>query len=107
MSKTLVQPVGQKRLTNVAVVRLKKHGNRFEIACYKNKVLSWRSHVYVWVIMCCACFFILMLFGVDREFRLVISIALLRDVNWTDQICVSFPQYNKLNMSWNNEQGEV
>ncbi|XP_057795581.1 uncharacterized protein LOC131011761 [Salvia miltiorrhiza] len=45
MSKTLVQPVGQKRLTNVAVVRLKKHGNRFEIACYKNKVLSWRSHV--------------------------------------------------------------
>ncbi|KAL6522147.1 hypothetical protein OROMI_032024 [Orobanche minor] len=45
MSKTLVQPIGQKRLTNVAVVRLKKHGNRFEIACYKNKVLSWRSHV--------------------------------------------------------------
>ncbi|KAI3464608.1 hypothetical protein Pfo_021271 [Paulownia fortunei] len=45
MSKTLVQPIGQKRLTNVAVVRLKKHGNRFEIACYKNKVISWRSHV--------------------------------------------------------------
>ncbi|KAL0314399.1 UNVERIFIED_CONTAM: Ribosome maturation protein SBDS [Sesamum angustifolium] len=49
MSKTLVQPIGQKRLTNVAVVRLKKHGNRFEIACYKNKVLSWRSRVYVFV----------------------------------------------------------
>ncbi|PIN13015.1 putative exosome subunit [Handroanthus impetiginosus] len=45
MSKTIVQPVGQKRLTNVAVVRLKKHGQRFEIACYKNKVLSWRSGV--------------------------------------------------------------
>ncbi|KAH6782583.1 sequence-specific DNA binding transcription factor [Perilla frutescens var. frutescens] len=45
MSKTLLQPIGQKRLTNVAVVRLKKHGNRFEIACYKNKVLSWRSRV--------------------------------------------------------------
>ncbi|XP_057521744.1 uncharacterized protein LOC130801844 [Amaranthus tricolor] len=45
MSKTLVQPIGQKRLTNVAVVRLKKHGNRFEIACYKNKVLSWRSRI--------------------------------------------------------------
>ncbi|XP_052202454.1 uncharacterized protein LOC127808116 [Diospyros lotus] len=45
MSKTLVQPIGQKRLTNVAVVRLKKHGVRFEIACYKNKVLSWRSGV--------------------------------------------------------------
>ncbi|KAJ0087250.1 hypothetical protein Patl1_08170 [Pistacia atlantica] len=44
MSK-IVQPIGQKRLTNVAVVRLKKHGIRFEIACYKNKVLSWRSGV--------------------------------------------------------------
>ncbi|KAF6144428.1 hypothetical protein GIB67_024655 [Kingdonia uniflora] len=39
------QPIGQKRLTNVAVVRLKKKGFRFEIACYKNKVLSWRSGV--------------------------------------------------------------
>ncbi|CAN6458634.1 unnamed protein product [Victoria cruziana] len=45
MSRTLVQPIGQKRLTNVAVVRLKKHGIRFEVACYKNKVLSWRSGV--------------------------------------------------------------
>lgn len=40
-----MQPVGQKRLTNVAVVRLKSHGSRFEIACFKNKVLSWRSRV--------------------------------------------------------------
>ncbi|KAI3872283.1 hypothetical protein MKX03_021405 [Papaver bracteatum] len=38
-------PVGKKRLTNVAVVRLKKHGMRFEIACFKNKVLSWRSGI--------------------------------------------------------------
>ena len=45
MSRTLVQPIGQKRLTNVAVVRLKKHGLRFEIACYPNTVLSWRSGV--------------------------------------------------------------
>ncbi|KAL4559187.1 hypothetical protein LXL04_031321 [Taraxacum kok-saghyz] len=45
MSRSIVQPVGQKRLTNVAAVRLKKHGIRFEIACYKNKVLSWRSGV--------------------------------------------------------------
>lgn len=45
MSKTILQPIGQKRLTNVAVVRLKRHGIRFEIACYKNKVLSWRSGV--------------------------------------------------------------
>lgn len=29
----------------MAVVRLKKHGMRFEIACYKNKVLSWRAGV--------------------------------------------------------------
>ena len=35
--------VGQKRLTNIAVVRLKKAGKRFEIACYKNKVLDWRQ----------------------------------------------------------------
>ncbi|CAL0299931.1 unnamed protein product [Lupinus luteus] len=45
MSRSLVQPIGQKRLTNVAVVRLKKHGMRFEIACYPNTVLSWRSGV--------------------------------------------------------------
>ncbi|KAL2611634.1 hypothetical protein R1flu_023326 [Riccia fluitans] len=45
MSRSVFQPIGQKRLTNIAVVRLKKHGNRFEIACYKNKVLSWRSRV--------------------------------------------------------------
>ncbi|XP_053674973.1 ribosome maturation protein SBDS [Anopheles nili] len=36
-------PTNQIRLTNVAVVRMKKSGRRFEIACYKNKVLSWRS----------------------------------------------------------------
>ncbi len=35
-------PTNQKLLTNVAVVRMKKAGKRFEIACYKNKVLSWR-----------------------------------------------------------------
>lgn len=35
-------PTNQKRLTNVAVVRLKKGGKRFEIACYPNKVTSWR-----------------------------------------------------------------
>jgi len=33
------------KLTNVAVVRLKKAGKRFEIACYKNKVMSWRNKV--------------------------------------------------------------
>lgn len=29
----------------MAVVRLKKSGHRFEIACYKNKVISWRNKV--------------------------------------------------------------
>ena len=38
-------PAGQKRLTNIAVVRMKKHGKRFEIACYKNKVVNWRNGV--------------------------------------------------------------
>jgi len=34
---------GQKRLTNVAVVRMKKGGQRFEVACYRNKVQDWRA----------------------------------------------------------------
>lgn len=38
-------PTNQIRLTNVAIVRLKKCGKRFEIACYKNKVMSWRNNV--------------------------------------------------------------
>lgn len=38
-------PTNQIRLTNVAIVRMKKGGKRFEIACYKNKVLSWRNNV--------------------------------------------------------------
>jgi len=32
-------------LTDVSVVRAKKNGKRFEIACNKNKVLSWRQGV--------------------------------------------------------------
>lgn len=38
-------PTNQKLLTNVAVVRTKKAGKRFEVACFKNKVLSWRQGV--------------------------------------------------------------
>jgi len=38
-------PTNQKILTNVAIVRIKKAGKRFEIACYKNKVLSWRQGI--------------------------------------------------------------
>uniref|UniRef100_A0A0B7B1L1 Ribosome maturation protein SDO1/SBDS N-terminal domain-containing protein n=1 Tax=Arion vulgaris TaxID=1028688 RepID=A0A0B7B1L1_9EUPU len=45
MSGKIVQPTGQKRLTNVAIVRLKKGGKRFEIACYPNKVTSWRNKI--------------------------------------------------------------
>ncbi|XP_005745107.1 ribosome maturation protein SBDS-like [Pundamilia nyererei] len=40
---SIFTPTNQIRLTNVAVVRMKKGGKRFEIACYKNKVMSWRS----------------------------------------------------------------
>ncbi|KAI0762377.1 Shwachman-Bodian-diamond syndrome protein [Fomes fomentarius] len=39
------QPSTQIKLTNVSVVRLKKGGKRFEIACYKNKVQEWRNGV--------------------------------------------------------------
>jgi len=44
MSK-IFTPTNQIRLTNVAVIRMKKGGKRFEIACYKNKVISWRKGV--------------------------------------------------------------
>jgi ribosome maturation protein SDO1 len=38
-------PTGNSRiaLTNVAVVRLKKAGKKFEVAAYKNKIISWRT----------------------------------------------------------------
>ncbi|CAH8853903.1 unnamed protein product [Trichobilharzia szidati] len=39
----LFTPTNQKRLTNVSVVRLKKGGHRYELACYPNKVRSWRD----------------------------------------------------------------
>ena len=39
----LFQPTQSIKLTNVAVVRLKRKGKRFEIACYKNKVVNWRN----------------------------------------------------------------
>eukprot|EP01119_Soliformovum_irregulare_P004052 TRINITY_DN15067_c0_g1_i1.p1 TRINITY_DN15067_c0_g1~~TRINITY_DN15067_c0_g1_i1.p1 ORF type:complete len:252 (+),score=91.31 TRINITY_DN15067_c0_g1_i1:89-844(+) len=38
-------PVNQVRLTNVSIVRLKKGGKRFELACYPNKVKSWRDGI--------------------------------------------------------------
>jgi ribosome maturation protein SDO1 len=39
------QPSNQIKLTNVSLVRIKKGKKRFEIACYKNKVLEYRSGV--------------------------------------------------------------
>lgn len=42
---SVLQPIGQVRLTNVAYVRLAKGGKRFEIACYRNKVLNWRNKI--------------------------------------------------------------
>ena len=36
-------PTNQVRLTNVAYVRFMKGGHRYEIACYRNKVLNWRA----------------------------------------------------------------
>ncbi len=41
------QPVGFVKLTNVAIVRLRRGGIRFELACYKNKVQDWKNQVYL------------------------------------------------------------
>ena len=43
MKAQLSLTTGIKKLTNIAVVRLKKAGVRFEIACYKNTVVAWRD----------------------------------------------------------------
>jgi hypothetical protein len=45
MAARIKAPSNQKRLTNVAVVRLKRGGKTFELACYPNKVTSWREGV--------------------------------------------------------------
>mmetsp|Transcript_25205 Transcript_25205/g.51825 ORF Transcript_25205/g.51825 Transcript_25205/m.51825 type:complete len:290 (+) Transcript_25205:40-909(+) len=45
MSLRIGTPVNQRRLTNVSVVRLTRNKKRYEIACYNNKVLSWRQGV--------------------------------------------------------------
>lgn len=43
MSRQINQPINQVRLTNVAVVRMNRGGKRFEIACYRNKVVDYRQ----------------------------------------------------------------
>lgn len=44
-ARAILQAVNQVRLTNVAIVKYKSHGKRFEVACYKNKVVNWRNGV--------------------------------------------------------------
>jgi ribosome maturation protein SDO1 len=39
------QPATSIKLTNVSVVRYKKGGIRFEIACYNNKVVEYRKKI--------------------------------------------------------------
>jgi len=45
MSQKINQPINQVRLTNVATVRMNKGGKRFEIACYRNKVVNYRQGI--------------------------------------------------------------
>lgn len=45
MSMQIATPVNQVRLTNVTVVRMNHHGFRFEVACYKNKILNYRQGI--------------------------------------------------------------
>lgn len=45
MSAQINQPSNQIKLTNVSLIRLKKGKKRFEVACYKNKALEWRSGI--------------------------------------------------------------
>lgn len=42
---SIFTPTNQKRLTNISIVRMKKGGKRYEIACYPNKVMPWRNKV--------------------------------------------------------------
>lgn len=43
MSRQINTPINNVRLTNVATVRMNKNGKRFEIACYRNKVVNYRQ----------------------------------------------------------------
>lgn len=43
MSYQIIAPTNQVRLTNVAVVRLSRGGHRFEVACYRNKIINYRQ----------------------------------------------------------------
>ena len=45
MSPQINQPSNQIKLTNVSIVRLRKAKKRFEVACYKNKMLEYRQGI--------------------------------------------------------------
>ena len=41
----VITPTNQVRLTNVSVVRMNRFGKRFEVACYKNKIVNYRQGI--------------------------------------------------------------
>ncbi|SOV18730.1 ribosome maturation protein SBDS, putative [Plasmodium sp. gorilla clade G2] len=43
MVGALFQPINQVKFTNVAIVKYKYKGKKFEIACYKNKIIDWKN----------------------------------------------------------------
>lgn len=43
MSSSIFTPLNKVKLTDVSVVRLKKGGKRFELACQQNRITDWRS----------------------------------------------------------------
>jgi len=43
--KRITTPLNRKTLTNIAIVRLKIGGKRFELACYPNKVEEWKRGI--------------------------------------------------------------
>lgn len=40
---TIIQPITQKWLTNVSIVQYEANDQRFEVACYSNKIASYRN----------------------------------------------------------------
>src|SRR5688572_13514190 len=78
MSRNLGQPVNQKRLTNIVIVRLKKNGMRFEVAAYPNKVEEYRKK------MCTSprtCLFLTLFFPLCCPLTILYSLLLHFSVN--------------------------
>ena len=70
---------GQKRLTNVALVRYKKHGMRLEVAAFPNTVLSWRQGMFAHITLKHSTPLILWLAFIDQPV-FAFDITLTRDV---------------------------